>query len=99
MTHMSMTNVSQIFYHNHNLLYSHNLTHDPPHPSHSCPCRHIQLPPKYSDYVPLENIVQQLLHLNDEELAIPLPRGPTSLAPEYSSILGANLVLDEDIAY
>src|SRR5229473_1825913 len=99
MTHMSMMNVSQISYHNHKLLYSHNLTHAPPHSSCSHPCQPIHLLSKYSDYIPSENIVQQLLHLDNKELVIPLPGGPTFPAPENSSILRANLALNKDVTY
>ena len=40
------------------------------------------------------NIVDQLLQLDDEELAIPLPDGPASASDIITQILQADLALD-----
>ena len=44
----------------------------------SRPRRSITLPSKYSDFVPSSIIVDQLLQLDDDELLLPLPDGPSS---------------------
>ena len=58
------------------------------------PHRNAKLPAKYSDYIPSNDIVEQLLRLDDEELTLPLPDGPASAHPIISHILEADLALD-----
>jgi hypothetical protein len=45
--------------------------------------------------VPSDSIVDQLLLLDDEELAIPLSDGPASINHAISQILQADLLLDD----
>lgn len=65
--------------------------------THTCPHCTTQTPGRYSDYVPSSTIVDQLLQLDDEELAIPLPDGPNSMSEIVSQILAADLSLDKAI--
>ena len=51
-------------------------------------------PTRYTDYVPSNTIVDQLLNLEDEELAIPLPNGLASAQQVVSHILEADLALE-----
>jgi hypothetical protein len=55
--------------------------------------------PRYTDYVPSELIVNQLLLLDDDELTILLPHGPFSASEVVCNILQADLTLDEDITH
>ena len=56
--------------------------------------RSITLPSKYSDFVPSSIIVDQLLQLDDDELLLPLPDGPSSAEHILPHILQADAVLD-----
>src|SRR5260370_13850411 len=54
-----------------------------------------RLPAQYSDYIPSDNIVDMLLHLEDNELAMPLPNPlahPTN--HELDTGITANLTSD-----
>ena len=63
----------------------------------SRPKRSINLPSKYSDFLPTETIVSQLLQLEDDELTIPLSDDLSSLADIVPHILSADAVLDLSI--
>ena len=58
------------------------------------PRRITHLPSKYTDFVPSNIIVDQLLALDDEELTIPLPNGPSSIHDIVGNVLNADLILD-----
>jgi hypothetical protein len=58
------------------------------------PRRNTQLPSKYSDFVPSNIIVDQLLALDEEELTIPLPNGPSSVHDIVANVVNADLILD-----
>ena len=60
----------------------------------TCAHRNIQLPFKYLEFIPSNTIIDQLLHLNDEELTILLLDGPSSAADIVCHILEADLALD-----
>jgi hypothetical protein len=59
------------------------------------PWRNAQLPARYSGFVPSNTIVDQLLQLDEDELAIPLPDGPASAPDIIPLILQADLVFDK----
>ena len=65
-------------------------------PTVPCTCAHcnVQLPSKYLKFIPLNTIVNQLLHLDNKKLAIPLPDGPSLAADIVCYILKADLALD-----
>jgi len=51
-------------------------------------------PLKYTQFVPSDTLVDQLLQLDDEELAISLPDGPLSSNEIIQHVLAADLMLD-----
>jgi formate dehydrogenase maturation protein FdhE len=51
-------------------------------------------PTKYSNYVPSDSIVDQLLQLDDEEFAIPLSNGLSELPSILSCLIDADDELD-----
>src|SRR5260221_6283602 len=53
----------------------------------------------YADYVPSDTVILQLLKLDNDELAIPLPSGPTSASDVICNILQADLTLNRKIAH
>jgi hypothetical protein len=59
----------------------------------------MQLLSRYTDYVPLESIVDQLLLLDNDKLTILLPHELFSASEVICNILQADLTLDEDIAH
>ena len=65
-----------------------------PNPERKRTRRASHLPSKYSDFVPSNDIIDQLLQLDDEELAIPLPDGPQSATDIIPQILNADLILN-----
>ena len=60
----------------------------------SLPHCNTKLPAKYIDHVPSDNIIEQLPHLDNEELTLPLPDGPASIYPIVSHILHTDLLFD-----
>jgi len=69
-----------------------------PEPNHACPEGHsrqpAQLPSRYSSYIPLDTIIDQLLILDDNELSILLAHGPSSAKQIVCHIMEAELKLD-----
>ena len=55
------------------------------------------MPSKYHDFLPTDTIVSQLLQLEDDELAIPLPDDFSSLSDIVPHILTANAILNLSI--
>jgi hypothetical protein len=59
----------------------------------SRPKRAIRTPSKYNDFVPSDTLVDQLLQLDDEELAIPLTDGPESLPSVFAAVTRADDII------
>ncbi len=68
---------------------------------HSTNCPHCttHLPSRFTDYVPLDMVISQLLKLDNNKIAIPLPGGPPSASDVICNILQVDLTLDGEIAH
>lgn len=61
------------------------------------PRRSITLPSRFNDFIPSNEIVDQLLQLDNDELLVPLPDGPSSAEHIVPLILQADLILDTSV--